>query len=131
MHDSKTIVTGAIAGLPALGLTVSSGSALAAKEGFEKCVGVVKAGKNDCGTSQHGCAGQAKKDGDKEEWVVCSERHLREDRRRHVVQAQEVIATPQQAGVPGPAFFVTGTPAAAARGCAGGRAPAAARRRRR
>jgi uncharacterized membrane protein len=69
MHDTKTIVTAAMASLLALGLTVSSGSALAAKEGFEKCAGVVKAGKNDCGTSQHGCAGQAKKDGDKEEWV--------------------------------------------------------------
>lgn len=30
---------------------------------------IVKAGKNDCGTSKHGCAGQATKDGDKEEWL--------------------------------------------------------------
>jgi uncharacterized membrane protein len=69
MHDHKTIVTGAIASLVALGLATASGAAMAAKDGFEKCSGVVKAGKNDCGTSQHGCAGQAKKDGDREEWL--------------------------------------------------------------
>lgn len=41
----------------------------AAKEGMEKCAGVAKAGKNDCGTSKHACAGQATKNGDAEEWV--------------------------------------------------------------
>jgi uncharacterized membrane protein len=68
MNHSKTLVTTAVAGLIGLGLG-APGDALAAKEGFEKCAGVVKAGKNDCGTSKHSCAGQAKKDGDKEEWV--------------------------------------------------------------
>ena len=41
----------------------------AAKPGMEKCAGIAKAGKNDCGTSKHSCAGQAVKSGDKEEWV--------------------------------------------------------------
>lgn len=44
-------------------------SAHAAKEGMEKCAGIAKAGKNDCGTSKHACAGQATKDGEAEEWV--------------------------------------------------------------
>lgn len=35
----------------------------------EKCYGVAKAGKNDCGTPEHSCAGQAKTDGDPQEWV--------------------------------------------------------------
>lgn len=67
MKTSQTIVTAAVSSL--LMLTLLPGQAQAAKEGFEKCAGIVKAGKNDCGTSKHACAGQAKKDGDKEEWV--------------------------------------------------------------
>jgi uncharacterized membrane protein len=34
----------------------------------EKCYGVAKAGKNDCASSGHSCAGQAKKDNDPAEW---------------------------------------------------------------
>ena len=44
-------------------------SAMGAKAGMEKCTGIVKVGKNDCGTSKHACAGQAKTDADAEEWV--------------------------------------------------------------
>jgi uncharacterized membrane protein len=40
-----------------------------AKSEKEKCFGVSKAGKNDCGSSGHACAGQAKVDGDTAEWV--------------------------------------------------------------
>lgn len=42
-----------------------------AKEGMEKCYGVVKAGKNDCGNiaGTHACAGAAKEDADKGEWL--------------------------------------------------------------
>ncbi|MES2663327.1 MAG: DUF2282 domain-containing protein [Pseudomonadota bacterium] len=40
-----------------------------AKEGFEKCAGIAKAGKNDCAANGHSCAGQAKKDSDVNEWV--------------------------------------------------------------
>ena len=67
MIDKALLVSTAVAGL--LALSTVSTQALAAKDGFEKCAGIVKAGKNDCGTSQHACAGQAKKDGDKEEWA--------------------------------------------------------------
>jgi uncharacterized membrane protein len=47
--------------------------AQAAKEGFEKCAGIVKAGQNDCAANGHSCAGQAKVDGDKNEWVYVPE----------------------------------------------------------
>ena len=67
MTNTKLVVHSAIASLLALGLT--SGTALAAKDNMEKCAGIAKAGQNDCGTSKHSCAGQASKDGDKEEWV--------------------------------------------------------------
>jgi uncharacterized membrane protein len=69
MKDHNTLLTGAVAGLLALGFSAASVTAHAAKEGFEKCASVVKAGKNDCGTSKHACAGQATKSGAKEEWV--------------------------------------------------------------
>lgn len=64
---SDVIVRSAIASLLALG--VSSAPAFAAKGDNEKCAGIVKAGKNDCGTSYSSCAGSAKKDNDKEAWV--------------------------------------------------------------
>lgn len=41
-----------------------------AKKGeTEKCAGIVKTGMNDCGTSEHACAGQAKVDKHAEEWI--------------------------------------------------------------
>ncbi|MCK0509447.1 DUF2282 domain-containing protein [Aromatoleum anaerobium] len=36
----------------------------------ERCYGVVRAGRNDCGTSKHACAGQARRDRDAEEWLM-------------------------------------------------------------
>ncbi|NJN47971.1 MAG: DUF2282 domain-containing protein, partial [Candidatus Competibacteraceae bacterium] len=47
----------------------AAGTAVAAEEGKEKCYGVVKAGKNDCGAPGHSCAGQATADSDPNEWV--------------------------------------------------------------
>jgi len=37
--------------------------------GSEKCYGVAKAGKNDCGSGAHSCAGQSTKSRDKESFV--------------------------------------------------------------
>ncbi len=54
------------------GMAVLSSPALAQNAKMEKCYGVVKAGKNDCGSAKkggHSCAGGAKVDGDKSEWV--------------------------------------------------------------
>jgi uncharacterized membrane protein len=70
MKQTDVVIRSAIATLLALGLSSAGTSALAKDEhaNMEKCAGVAKAGKNDCGTSKHGCAGQAKADGG-EEWV--------------------------------------------------------------
>ncbi len=35
----------------------------------EKCVGIVKAGMNDCAANGHSCAGKASKNSDPKEWV--------------------------------------------------------------
>jgi len=39
------------------------------KNGMERCAGRVKAGFNDCPTSQHACAGLAFEDADYEEYI--------------------------------------------------------------
>jgi uncharacterized membrane protein len=35
----------------------------------ERCYGVARAGSNDCGTSQHACAGRAPADRAADEWI--------------------------------------------------------------
>jgi uncharacterized membrane protein len=69
MNHSEQIIRSAIAGLLALGVTAASSQAIAAAGDNEKCAGIVKAGKNDCGTSKSSCAGTVKVDHDPEAWV--------------------------------------------------------------
>ena len=69
----STLIKTALTGAMAAGLIAMSGAAVAAKPGMEKCTGVAAAGKNDCGTSTHACAGMAKTDGEAEEWVYVPE----------------------------------------------------------
>lgn len=73
MKDNKALINSALVGAITVGLSLASGSALAAKAGFEKCAGIVKAGLNDCGSSTHSCSGQAKKDGMADEWLYVPE----------------------------------------------------------
>ena len=70
MSNTHPAVHGTLAGLIALGLAAASGAALAAKGDTEKCAGIVKAGKNDCGTSKSACAGTATADRDAEAWIL-------------------------------------------------------------
>jgi uncharacterized membrane protein len=61
----KTIaIASAVGSLLALG----SASVSAGDKAKEKCAGIVKAGQNECATSKHGCAGQAKTDNAADEW---------------------------------------------------------------
>jgi uncharacterized membrane protein len=69
MSTSQQVIRGAIAGLLALGVVAAGGQASAAAGDSEKCAGIAKAGKNDCGTSKSSCAGTAKTDRDGEAWV--------------------------------------------------------------
>ena len=60
----KTIaIASAVGSLLALGSVAAS-----ADDAKEKCTGVAEAGKNDCATAAHSCAGQAKTDKDPGEW---------------------------------------------------------------
>jgi uncharacterized membrane protein len=70
MNASHPLVHGTLASLIAIGLAGASGLALAAKGGTEKCAGIAKAGKNDCGTSKSACAGSATADRDVEAWIL-------------------------------------------------------------
>ncbi len=58
----------AAASVLALGLSLATGAV--AEDAKVKCAtGKVAAGKNDCATSSHSCAGQAKADNVADEWV--------------------------------------------------------------
>jgi len=69
VESKSKVVSGTIAGVVAMGLLAGAGQAVAGKKGFEKCAGIVKAGKNDCGNSRHGCSGQASTDNMADEWL--------------------------------------------------------------
>ena len=73
MNDSSKLMQAALAGVMAIGMSVIASDALAAKPGFAKCAGIVKAGMNDCGTTKHDCAGKATTEGDAEEWIYVPE----------------------------------------------------------
>ncbi len=65
------------AGILTLG-SLLSGQALAVPDqpqAWEKCAGIAKAGKNDCGAldGKHACAGMAEEDNDPNEWVYVPE----------------------------------------------------------
>lgn len=62
------VLTGLVASLAAVSVQASPDWA---KKGgkVEKCAGVAKAKKNDCGANGHPCAGKAKKDNDPNEWI--------------------------------------------------------------
>ncbi len=80
---SANKISHAIAAVLALGLSCSANAAEPADTksdtpamemsgsipGMEKCYGIAKKGMNDCGTANHGCAGEAKMDSDKKEWL--------------------------------------------------------------
>jgi uncharacterized membrane protein len=70
MKVTHQLINGAIASLVALGAASTTTAALAKKDDTEKCAGVVKAGKNDCGTSNSACAGTASVDRDPNAWIL-------------------------------------------------------------
>lgn len=73
MKNTGKIMRSVLASIMVVGLTVGASGAFAAKAGFEKCAGIVKAGKNDCGNSRHSCSGQASKNGMGDEWIYVPE----------------------------------------------------------
>ena len=71
MSNSNPLISAAIMALSLTGNAMATDTTTeTAKPATEKCAGVAKAGMNDCGTSEHGCAGMAKTDRDPTEWVA-------------------------------------------------------------
>ena len=78
MKNSDLMIRSAIAGALALSFAAGSSMALAGSHGAaapadgkmakEKCYGISKAGKNDCGTAHSSCAGTSKTDNDPNAW---------------------------------------------------------------
>lgn len=62
MKNSKLIAHSALASLFAVSVLATTQPAEAAKKKMEKCYGIVKAGQNDCQTSNSACAGTAEVD---------------------------------------------------------------------
>ena len=67
MNKRDFLIKSAVASAAALGLSATS--AMAGKSDMEKCAGIAKAGKNDCGTAKSACAGTSTKDGDPNAWM--------------------------------------------------------------
>lgn len=83
--DQNTLIKAALSGVLALSVGAAATTLIASEEKKEKevaadakeakaeterCAGIVKEGMNDCATSEHGCAGQAKEDYLPEEWIT-------------------------------------------------------------
>lgn len=71
MSNSNTLLAATVASLLTLALSSTANAVPEQPESWEKCAGIAKAGKNDCGAlnGSHGCAGQAKADNLDSEWV--------------------------------------------------------------
>ena len=67
---NPTYLQAAIASLVALGLPALAAEPVhpAQPKDTEKCFGVAKAGKNDCGTAKHSCGTMAARDNEPDEW---------------------------------------------------------------
>ena len=73
MNKHDLLVKSAIASLLAFGtMTMNSGALAAHKPKMEHCLGIAKAGKNDCAgkSTIHSCKGMAKDDSEKDSFVL-------------------------------------------------------------
>jgi uncharacterized membrane protein len=69
--DSRTISLAAAALASVLASPLVAGAEPAPAPQFtpEKCYGIAAAGKNDCQTSTHSCAGEAKRARERDSWI--------------------------------------------------------------
>lgn len=70
MKSTDRVLQAALGAVIAIGVAGTAQVQAQAKGDFEKCAGITKAGKNDCGTSVSSCAGTAKMDREPEAWVL-------------------------------------------------------------
>ncbi len=68
MKTASNISLGLLVAAAVTGAVALSTQSARAADG-EKCYGVAKAGKNDCKTDSHSCAGMSKADKDPASWI--------------------------------------------------------------
>lgn len=68
--ETKKLINLTIAAVVAVGIGMAANEAQAAPKKMQQCYGIAKAGKNDCGSKTHSCAGQARTTDDPNEWVL-------------------------------------------------------------
>lgn len=78
MKTTQTRFLSAMAVMAALGsagygMTAEAAPAPKPDYKFEKCYGIVQAGKNDCQTATSSCAGTSRRDAQKDAWVYLPE----------------------------------------------------------
>lgn len=72
MEKPKVMANMVITAMVSVGLSIMAAekAQAAPKMQMEKCYGIVKKGKNDCGVANgHSCAAQSKQDGSPDEWI--------------------------------------------------------------
>ncbi len=71
MNHSQKLLSSTFAGIMAVAATTAVYAVPDQPSAWEKCAGIAKAGKNDCGAldGKHGCAGQSTLDNADSEWI--------------------------------------------------------------
>lgn len=72
---SKKVILATLSTILAVGVAGQAAAEMDMKamknmKGMEKCYGIAKAGKNDCGSATQACAAQSKMDGAKNAWLA-------------------------------------------------------------
>jgi len=68
---SKKIIAATLSTMVAITVSVNVDAASGhMMKGMEKCYGIAKAGKNDCGTATQSCGGKSTSNGAKNAWVA-------------------------------------------------------------
>jgi uncharacterized membrane protein len=68
-NKSAALAVAALAALIAAPIQAEAGPAPIPQFSYEKCYGIAAAGKNDCQTAIHSCAGEAKTARDPASWI--------------------------------------------------------------
>lgn len=71
---NKLLLSAAVAGVLTATAAIAQDNAAPAADAAAKvkCLGIAKAGKNDCKNAAHSCAGVSKTDNDPTEWVFAA-----------------------------------------------------------
>lgn len=94
-EKKKKILNAIVVGAVSVGVAAASTQALAkSKCPVEKCYGIVKKMKNECGTPKHACAAQAKTNNDPNEWIYVMKGNCKMIAGGHLHAPKSIIVAP-------------------------------------